>query len=44
MKERGEEERRGWQGAEKDLGEVEQEELGMLKARKSVARTVREAE
>jgi hypothetical protein len=39
-----EDERRGWQGVEKDLGEAEQEELGVAKARRSVARTVRKAE
>ncbi len=43
-KEWGEEERRGWQGVEKDSGEADQEELGVAKARRSVARTVREAE
>ena len=43
-KELGEEERRGWQGVEKDLGEAEQEELGVAKARRSVAGTVRKAE
>ena len=43
-KESGEEERRGWQGVEKDLGEAEQEELGVAEARRSVARTVRKAE
>ena len=45
-KEWGEEEWRGWQGVEKDLGEAEQEqeELGVTKARRSVVRTVRKAE
>ncbi len=31
-RESGEEERRGWQGVEKDLGEAEQEELGVANA------------
>jgi hypothetical protein len=43
-KEWGEEERRGWQGVEKDLGEAGQEELGVAKARRSVVRTVRKVE
>ncbi len=42
-KEWGEVEWWGWRGVEKDLGEAEQE-LGVAKARRSVARTVRKAE
>ncbi len=41
IKERGQEQQRGWQEVERELGETEQEELELAKAMLSVARTVR---